>query len=249
MKGILLAGGLGSRLYPCTKVTNKHLLPVYNKPMILYPLQKMLNAGVKDILIVTGPEYSGHFLNLLGSGRDYNAKFSFEIQDKPGGIAEALGLARNFVKDDKMIVILGDNIFEDEFVEDVIGFENGESGAKIFLKEVPDANRFGVALLDSNGDNKVIEIEEKPKNPKTNYAVTGCYMYDNNVFKTIENLKPSHRNELEITDVNNAYIKSGKMKARILRGFWSDAGTFDSLMRASIYVHGKEAQKNKKTED
>lgn len=234
MKGIILAGGFGTRLMPLTKVTNKHLLPVFNKPMIYFPLQTLLKAGLKEILIVSGPEYSGHFLRLLGSGRDFHAKFTYEIQDEAGGIAQALSLAEDFVDKDNSAVILGDNIFEDDFSEQISSFRGG---AKIFLKEVPDANRFGVAEI--KGD-KVIGIEEKPKNPKTNYATTGFYIYDSQVFDIIKKLKPSARGELEITDVNNHYIKKNKMEYSILKGFWSDAGTFESLYRASTLVRQKE---------
>lgn len=233
MKGVILAGGTGSRMMPCTKVTNKHLLPVYDKPMIYFPIKTMIDAGIKDILIVSGPGHAGHFLNLLGSGKDFGAKFTFEIQDEAGGIAQALGLAEDFADEEPVAVILGDNIFEDNVKEAVKGFKGG---AKIFLKEVHDPERFGVAEVDGK---KVIGIEEKPKNPKSKWAVTGIYMYDADVFRIIKTLKPSARGELEITDVNNAYIKKGKMEAAFLKGFWSDAGTFDSLLRASQLVKEK----------
>jgi len=236
MKGIILAGGYGTRLMPLTKVTNKHLLPVFNKPMIYYPLEKLLEAGIKDILIVSGPEHAGHFLGLLGSGRNFNAKFSFEIQEEAGGIAQALGLAENFAGSDHVTVILGDNIIEDDVREAVTNF-NG--GAKIFLKEVEDPERFGVAEVQ--GD-RIIGIEEKPQNPKSNYCTTGIYIYDNSVFSKIKTLKPSGRGELEITDVNNKYIEDGTMKFSILKGFWSDAGTFDSLMKSSHFMYNKSKQ-------
>ncbi|MBU0614822.1 MAG: NTP transferase domain-containing protein [Nanoarchaeota archaeon] len=232
MKGIILAGGTGSRLMPITRVTNKHLLPVYNKPMIYYPLQTLIDAGIKDILIISGRPHAGAFVNILGSGKEFGVRLSYEIQDEAMGIAHALGLAEDFVDDKKLCVILGDNIFEDKL--DISDFHEG---ARIFLKEVKNAKRFGVATVDSN--NKVIEIEEKPKEPKTNLAVTGLYLYDNKVFEIIRNLKPSHRGELEITDVNNAYIKLGKMDAKILDGYWSDAGTFESLYKASTLVREK----------
>jgi len=233
MKGIILAGGTGSRLYPLTKVTNKHLLPVYDKPMIYYPMQTLIDAGIKDILIVSGPGHAGDFLNLLGSGKEFGIKLNYTIQDKAGGIAEALGLAEDFADDDNgLITILGDNIFEDKF--DVSDFREG---GRIFLKKVQNPYRFGVAEVE--GD-KVIGIEEKPKEPKSSYAVTGCYIYDKDVFNVIKTLKPSHRGELEITDVNNYYIKKGKMDCRILKGQWTDAGTFDSLVKASLLM-----QKNK----
>ncbi|PIN86258.1 spore coat protein [Candidatus Woesearchaeota archaeon CG10_big_fil_rev_8_21_14_0_10_44_13] len=233
MKGVILAGGTGSRMMPCTKITNKHLLPVYNKPMIYYPINTLINAGIRDILIVSGPGHAGHFLNLLGSGKDFGVKLTFEIQDEAGGIAQALGLAENFADKEPVIVILGDNIFEDDIKKDVQSFKGG---AKIFLKEVHDPQRFGVAELKGN---KVMGIEEKPKNPKSNWAVTGLYIYDADVFNIIKTLKPSGRGELEITDVNNYYIKKSKMEAGFLKGFWSDAGTFDSLLRASQLVKEK----------
>lgn len=230
MKGIVLAGGNGRRLGPITNITNKHLLAVYDKPMIFYPLQTLIDAGIKDILIVTGKEFAGGFLRLLSSGRDFGCRFWYEVQDEAGGIAQALGLAENFVDGEKSAVILGDNIFEDNFLENVREFEKAKSGARIFLKDVPDANRFGVAELK---EDKVVNIEEKPKNPKTNFAVTGFYMYDSAVFDIIRKLKPSNRGELEITDVNNYYIQQGTMKANMVKGEWTDAGTFESLFRAN----------------
>ncbi|WP_292379743.1 sugar phosphate nucleotidyltransferase [Methanosarcina sp. UBA289] len=233
MKGIILAGGTGSRLYPLTKVTNKHLLPVYDKPMIFYPIQTLINAGIKEIMIVSGRGHAGHFLELLGSGADLGVKFTYEIQEEAGGIAQALGLAERFADEDDVAVILGDNIFQDNIKEDVSNFRGG---ARIFLKEVPDAHRFGVAEL--NGD-KVIGIEEKPREPKSNFAVTGLYIYSNHVFKIVKTLKPSARGELEITDVNNYFVNNGTMEYRILDGFWSDAGTFESLLRASLLIAGE----------
>lgn len=227
MKGIILAGGFGSRLRPLTKVTNKHLLPIYNKPMIYYPLFTLLDAGITDVLIISAPDHAGGFLRLLGSGRDYNAHFSFEIQEEPKGIAHALGLAEHFVGKDSCAVILGDNIYEDSFRAPIQQFQKG---GHIFLKEVPDANRFGVAELRGN---TVLGIEEKPKQPKSPYAVTGLYLYDSRVFSVVKTLKPSGRGELEITDVNNYYIQKSEMRATILQGDWSDAGTFESLYRAS----------------
>lgn len=234
MKGIILAGGLGTRLMPLTRVTNKHLLPIYSKPMVMFPLEKLLNAGIKEIMIISGPEHSGHFLRLLGSGKDYGVRFTYEVQDEPGGIAQALGLAEDFADNDNVAVILGDNIFEDDFTETIKSFQGG---GHIFLKEVDDAHRFGVAEV--KGEN-VLNIEEKPKKPKSNLAVTGLYLYDASVFEVIKTLKPSGRGELEITDVNNHFIKKGKMQWTQVKGFWSDAGTFDSLLRASNLV--KEAQ-------
>jgi len=229
MKGVILAGGTGSRLYPLTKVTNKHLLPVYDKPMIYYPLQKMIDAGIKEILIVSGPGYTGHFLNLLGSGREFGVKIRYEIQEEAGGIAQALGLAEDFADNESICVILGDNIIEDN-----IDISDFKKGARIYLKEVADAKRFGVAEIDKNG--KVLNIEEKPKNPRTNLAVIGCYIYDSKVFDIIRTLKPSARGKLEITDVNNKYLKEGKMDAKILKGYWTDAGTFESLFRAGELI-------------
>jgi glucose-1-phosphate thymidylyltransferase len=230
MRGIILAGGTGSRLFPLTKVTNKHLLPVYDKPMIYYPLRTLVNAGITDIMIVSGRGHAGHFLELLGSGAEFGVNLTYEIQEKAGGIAQALGLAEKWAHDEAVAVILGDNIFQDDVKNDVASFK---TGAKIFLKEVTDAERFGVAEL---GTDRVLSIEEKPKKPKSNYAVTGLYVYDADVFSIIHTIKPSGRGELEITDVNNAYLKKGMMQYTILKGFWSDAGTFDSLIRASVLV-------------
>ncbi len=234
MKGVILAGGLGTRLMPCTKVTNKHLLPVYNKPMIYYPLGTLVNAGIKDIMIVTGGSHAGDFLRLLGNGQEFGLKdISYTYQEGEGGIADALKLAENFVDYDKVIVVLGDNIIKDDITTAVREFDEQKEGARIFLKEVNDPERFGVAEIDKD---RVINIEEKPEKPKSNYAVTGLYMYDSNVFEIIRNLKPSNRGELEITDVNNEYIKNGTMTYSILKGWWSDAGTFESLFRASHLV-------------
>jgi len=237
MKGVILAGGLGTRLMPCTKVTNKHLLPVYNKPMIYYPLMTMVSAGLKDIMIVTGGSYAGDFLRLLGNGKEFGLKdISYSYQEGEGGIADALRLAENFAENDKIFVMLGDNIIEDDISEQIAEFEKQKIGAKIFLKEVMEPERFGVAEI-SNG--KVVNIEEKPEKPKSNYAVCGLYMYDNNVFDIIETLEPSGRGELEITDVNNEYIKHGNMTFSILKGWWTDAGTFESLYRANKLIAEK----------
>jgi glucose-1-phosphate thymidylyltransferase len=230
MKGIILAGGTGSRLFPLTKITNKHLLPVYDKPMIYYPLQTLVDAGIKDIMIVSGRGHAGHFLELLGSGAEFGVHLTYEIQDEAGGIAQALSLTDDFADDELVTVILGDNIFQDNVLDAVVSFKGG---ATIFLKEVPDAERFGVAEIE--GD-KIISIEEKPSNPKSNYAVTGLYIYDTNVYDMIQTLTPSNRGELEITDVNNEYINRGEMGFSVLNGYWSDAGTFDSLFRASELV-------------
>ncbi len=230
MKGIILAGGTGSRLYPLTKVTNKHLLPVYNKPMIYCPLQTLVNAGIEDIMIISGRGHAGHFLELLGSGSELGVNLTYEIQEEAGGIAQALGLAEDFADNEPVTVILGDNIFQDNVRDEVWSFK---SGAKIFLKEVPDSNRFGVAELKGE---RIISIEEKPASPKSNLAVTGLYIYDTEVFDIIHTLKPSARGELEITDVNNEFIRTGNMSYSVLSGFWSDAGTFESLFRASELV-------------
>lgn len=234
MKGVILAGGLGTRMMPCTKVTNKHLLPVYNKPMIYYPLETLVKAGLKDIMVVTGGNNAGDFLRLLGNGSEFGLKdISYTYQEGEGGIAEALKLAENFVDDDRVVVMLGDNIIKDDISQAVADFEKQPMGGRIFLKEVDDPERFGVAEIE-NG--KVINIQEKPKRPRTNYAVIGIYMYDNQVFDIARNLKPSARGELEITDVNNEYIRRGSMSYSIIDGWWTDAGTFESLYRASSLV-------------
>ena len=234
MKGIILAGGNGTRMLPCTKATNKHCLPVYDKPMIYYPLQTLTQAGINDIMIVTGGNNPGDFLKLLENGREFGAKeIHYAYQEGAGGIAQALGLAEEFAGQDKIAVILGDNVFEDDVVSYVQGFEQQKSGAKIFLKEVADPQRFGVAEVK---DSRVINIEEKPKVPKSNYAVTGLYMYDQQVWEIIKKLKPSGRGELEITDVNNFYLAQKSMTYEIVKGFWSDAGTFDSLLRAANFL-------------
>jgi glucose-1-phosphate thymidylyltransferase len=234
MKGVILAGGLGTRLYPLTKITNKHLLPVYNKPMIYYPLEALVKAGIKDIMIVTGGNYAGDFLRLLGNGREFGLKhINYTYQEGEGGIAHALSLAEYFADGSPICVILGDNIIEKNIKKAVRNFEKQKVGAKILLKEVPDPERFGVAEIE-NG--KLIRIVEKPKKPKSNLAVTGIYMYDSKVFDIIRTLKPSERGELEITDVNNAYIKEGTMTYEMLEGWWTDAGTFESLLRANILV-------------
>ncbi|MFH1752173.1 MAG: sugar phosphate nucleotidyltransferase [archaeon] len=237
MKGVILAGGFGTRMMPLTSITNKHLLPVYNKPMIFYPIETLVNAGVKEIMIVTGPENAGHFLKLLGSGNNFNACFTYRIQDLAGGIADALRLARDFVGNEKFAVVLGDNVIEDDISEAVKEFEKLPlNSARIFLKEVSDPERFGVAELNGK---EVVSIVEKPIAPKSNYAVTGVYFYDASAFEVIETLKPSGRGELEITDVNNHYVKLGTCKASILKGYWTDAGTFESLFRASKLARDK----------
>lgn len=230
MKGIILAGGSGTRLSPLTRVTSKQLLPIYDKPMIYYPLSTLLEAGIEEILVITAPYHAGDFLNFLGSGKEFKAKFTYEIQDQPSGLAQGLSLAETFVGNDKCTMILGDNIFEYNFKEDVANFH---SGAKIFAKEVPDPERFGVVELDDN--NHAISIEEKPKKPKTNYAQTGIYIYDENVFDMIRELNPSRRGELEITDLNNLYLEQGVLATKIIDGEWIDAGTFESLHTAAMF--------------
>jgi glucose-1-phosphate thymidylyltransferase len=234
MKGIILAGGLGTRMFPLTKITNKHLLPVYDKPMIYYPLQALVNAGIEDILIVTGGNYAGDFLRLLGNGNEFGLKhINYTYQDGEGGIAAALNLAEFFADKDKICVILGDNIIEKNISKAVKTFEGQKDGAMIMVKEVPDPQRFGVPVIQ--GD-KIVNIEEKPQSPQSPYAVTGIYLYDNTVFDIIKTLKPSNRGELEITDVNNAYIERGQLSWEVLDGWWTDAGTFESLLRASQMV-------------
>ena len=235
MKGIVLAGGTGSRLFPLTKITNKHLLPIYDKPMIYYPIQTLVEAGVRDLLIVTGGRNSGDFLRLLANGKEFGLKhINYTYQEGEGGIAEALALAEHFAEGDRICVILGDNIIQGSIAQAVQDFEKQERGAKILLKEVHDADRFGVAEIDGE---RIIGIEEKPAKPKSNYAVTGIYMYDETVFDKTKTLKPSARGELEITDVNNAYIQEGTMSFNYLEGWWTDAGTFDSLLRAANLVN------------
>jgi glucose-1-phosphate thymidylyltransferase len=234
MKGIILAGGLGTRLFPLTKITNKHLLPVYDRPMIYYPIQALVNAGIDDIMIVTGGRKSGDFLSLLGNGSEFGLKhLNYTYQEGEGGIAEALGLCEHWAAGDDICVILGDNIIQYNVAKAVSDFRAQGSGAKIMLKEVHDPERFGVAELDGA---KVIGIEEKPKAPKSNLAVIGIYLYDGRVFQVIKEQKPSDRGELEITDVNNWYIGDGSMTYEVLPGWWTDAGTFESLHRAANLI-------------
>jgi len=234
MRGVLLAGGRGTRLLPLTKITNKHLLPVYNKSMIEYPLKTLLSGDIREILIVSGREHAGDFIEYLGSGSEYKARFTYKVQVKAAGIADALLLAEDFANGGPVTVILGDNIFEDNFRTKLSNFKKG---ARVFLKEVPDPERFGVATLRGK---KVIKIVEKPKIPETNFITTGLYQYDNDVFNIIKKLKPSWRGELELTDVNNAYIKKDLMNAEEVSGFWSDAGTFDSLAKSINWAKGEE---------
>jgi glucose-1-phosphate thymidylyltransferase len=239
LKGVILAGGLGKRLGPLTKITNKHLLPIYNKPMIYYPLTLLVEAGVKDILIVTGGNHAGEFLRLLGDGQSFGLNhINYTYQEGEGGIAEALGLARHFAEGSKLIVVLGDNILENGIQSSVEKFKSQKKGARVLLKRVDDPERFGVAHVKND---RILSIEEKPKNPRSNLAVTGVYMYDETVFEIIKKLKPSKRGELEITDVNNAYLEKGELQFDVLKGWWTDSGTFDSLLRANQLISKKEA--------
>ena len=234
MKGVVLAGGTGSRLFPLTKVTNKHLLPVYDKPMVYYPIQTLVDAGITEILLVTGGKNAGEFLRLLGNGKEFGLKhMNYTYQEREGGIAEALGLAEHFAEGKPICVVLGDNLIEYNICQAAENFKRQPRGGKVILKKVPDAQRFGVAEIR---DNRVVNIEEKPKAPKSDYAVIGIYFYDGSVFEKIHRLKPSGRGELEITDVNNFYIEEGTMTYEILEGWWTDAGTFDSLLRANNFV-------------
>ncbi len=234
MKGIILAAGKATRLRPLTKVTSKQLLPIYNKPMIYYPIETLTKAGVKDILIIIGPEHAGQFLNLLGSGKEFGAKFTYEIQEEAKGIADAFVIGETFVGKDSVCLILGDNIFEHDFSEQIKTFE---SGSLNFVKKVHDPERYGVVEFDKNM--KVLSIEEKPTTPKSSYASVGMYVYDNRVIGFAKNLSPSARGELEITDLNNIYLKEGDLKVSIINGIWEDAGTFDSLLRASNIMEEK----------
>jgi glucose-1-phosphate thymidylyltransferase len=234
MKGIVLAGGLGTRLYPLTRVTNKHLLPVYREPMIYYPIRTLVNSGITDILIVTGGNNAGDFLRLMGNGREFGLKhLNYTYQEGEGGIAAALGLAQHFADGGKIMVVLGDNIIEKNVRKAVEDFEKQERGAKVILKEVPDPQRFGVPAFENE---RIIRIDEKPAVPASQYAVIGIYMYDGGVFDVIKTLKPSQRGELEITDVNNHYIREGTLTWEILDGWWTDAGTFESLQYAGNMV-------------
>ncbi|MBV8073458.1 MAG: NTP transferase domain-containing protein [Acidobacteriaceae bacterium] len=242
MKGIVLAGGTGSRLFPLTKITNKHLLPIYDKPMIYYPIETLVEAGINDLLVVTGGRNSGDFLRLLGNGKEFGLKhINYTYQEGEGGIAEALALAEHFADRQKICVVLGDNIIQGSIRDSVRAFERQERGAKVLLKQVSDAERFGVAEIQ--GD-RIIGIEEKPPRPKSNYAVTGIYMFDETVFDKTLTLKPPTRGELEITDVNNAYIREQTMTFGFLEGWWTDAGTFDSLLRAANLVRETRGNRN-----
>ena len=233
MKGVILAGGTGSRLFPLTKVTNKHLLPVGRVPMIFHPIKKLTEAGIEEILIVTGVEHMGDVVNLLGSGCEFGCRFTYKVQDQAGGIAQALGLAENFSSGSPVCVILGDNVFEDSIAPFAERFLEQKVGARLVLKQVPDPQRYGVAEL--RGD-RIAGIEEKPKRPKSDMAVTGIYFYDGGVYEVIRTLRPSARGELEITDVNNHYLREGALRYDVFEGWWTDAGTFDSLRAANELV-------------
>ncbi len=241
MKGIILAGGRATRLRPLTKITSKQLLPVYNKPMIFYPIETLVKSGIEEILIIMAPDYSGHFLNLLGSGKEFGVRFTYEIQEEPRGLADAFKIGRNFVGNSDVALILGDNIFDYDFTKDISSFKGG---ALNFVKKVHDPQRYGVVEIDR--DMKVLSIEEKPKVPKSEYASVGFYVYDSRVCEIANNLKPSARGEIEINgnpSINNTYLEMGELQARIIEGVWEDAGTFDSLLRANIYW----AKKNNST--
>ena len=235
MKGIILAGGSGTRLSPLTKVTSKQLLPIYNKPMIFYPLQTLISGGIKEVLIITAPERSGDFLRLLGSGKEMGMKFTYEIQDNPEGLPQAFTIGENFIGDDNVALILGDNIFEDDFSEAIMNFK---SGGHVFAKQVPDPERFGVVKFDEN--NKATKIVEKPKEFLSYFAITGLYLYDNRVIDIAKNLTKSERGEYEIVDLHNAYLEKGELTVSTVEGEWLDAGTFDSLLSANLLIARKE---------
>jgi len=234
MKGIVLSAGGGTRLMPCTKITSKQLLPVYNRPMIYYPINTLLKAGIKDILIIIAPASAGDYLNLLGSGKQFDAKFTYEVQDVPRGLAEAFTIGERFIGDDNVTMILGDNILEDDFTEEI---KNFKSGGKMFAKEVEDWQRFGVVKFDEN--KKAIQIVEKPKEFISSYASVGLYIFDNRVVEVAKGVKPSARGELEITDLQNWYLEKGELEVAVVKGGWIDAGTFDSLLEAQIFAKEK----------
>jgi len=234
MKGIILSGGSGTRLRPLTQITSKQLLPVYNKPMIYYPLNTLLKAGITEILVIVAPDRAGDYLNLLGSGREFGAKFTYEIQDEPRGLAEAFIIAENFIDDDNVAMILGDNIFEDDFSEDI---KNFETGAKVFAKQVPDPERFGVVKFDNN--RKAEQIVEKPQEHISDYALTGLYVYDSRVIEAAKQVQPSERGELEITDLHNWYLNKGELEVGMVEGEWLDAGTFETLLKAQNFAKEK----------
>lgn len=238
MKGIILAGGSGTRLRPLTKVTSKQLLPIYNKPMIFYPLETLIKAGIKDILIIVAPDHAGDFLKLLGSGKEFGCKFTYEIQDKPEGLAQAFSIGKNFIGKDSVTLILGDNLFEDDFSADIKSFQ---SGGRVFAKEVEDPERFGVVEFDEQ--RKAISIVEKPEHPKSNYAVTGLYIYDNSVIEKVKNLEPSPRGELEITDLNMKFLEEGNLDVAFVHGRWFDTGTFEAMHEAITFARDRELGK------
>ncbi len=244
MKGVVLAGGLGTRLYPLTHITNKHLLPVYNKPMIYYSIEMLVKAGIEDIMIVTGGNNAGDFLRLLGSGKQFGlSHLDYTYQEKPGGIAQALSLCEHFIGGDKMVVALGDNILEQDIKPSVVSFSGKKIGARVFLAPVDNPKEYGIASID-NGE--IVSIEEKPDNPEGNLAVIGLYIYSNDVFEIIRTLKPSGRGELEITDVNNFYLRQGRLRSETIKGFWLDAGeNYDALMKASIIMYRMEKTNEK----
>jgi glucose-1-phosphate thymidylyltransferase len=234
MKGIILAGGAGSRLHPLTKITSKQLLPIYDRPMIYYPLQTLIDAGIKEVLVISDPTNIGNFVRLLGSGKDFGIKITYEVQDKPEGLAQAFIIGENFIDDESITMILGDNVFvgDDHWLRDAI--TSFQTGGRVFAKEVSDPERFGVVTFDNQM--KALTIEEKPKEPKSNFAVTGLYIYDHSVVEKAKNLKPSARGELEITDINNLYLQEGKLDVQMYQGYWLDTGTFDSLLEASNLI-------------
>lgn len=238
MKGVILAGGLGTRLRPLTKITNKHLLPVYDRPMIFYPIQTLVEAGLREIIVVTGGHNAGDFLRLIGNGRDFGLDHvHYTYQEGEGGIADALSLAEPYIGDEKIVVILGDNIVEKSIRSGVKAFQKQKQGALVYLKEMNDPRPYGVPVFRGN---RIIKVEEKPRRPKSNYAVIGIYMYDSRVFDIIKTLKPSRRGELEISDVNNSYIRRGELKYQVLDGWWADAGeSHDALLRANILLGDK----------
>ena len=239
MKGIILAGGKATRLRPLTKITSKQLLPVYNKPMIFYPLETLLKAGIKDILIIVAPDYAGHFLNLLGSGRDFGANFTYEVQEEPRGLADAYKVGKRFIGNDSVTMVLGDNIFDYDFAQDIANFEKG---GHIFAIKVPDPERYGI--VEFNDEGKVLSIEEKPEQPKSDYAIPGMYIFDNRVTQFVNEVEPSARGELEITELHNKYLSLGELRVTPIDCWWEDAGTFDSLFRANKYW-AKKNQDNK----
>lgn len=242
MKGIILSGGAGTRLRPLTKVTSKQLLPIYNKPMIYYPLEKLLNAGIKEILIIVAPDHCGDYMKVLGSGKNFGpgVRFTYEIQDSPDGLAQAFILGENFLDDgDNVTLLLGDNLFDAELTDAV---KNFQGGAQIFVKEVPDEDRTRLGIVEMDENKNVLSIEEKPEQPKSSYAQTGIYMYDKQVVEAVRNQKPSARGELEITDLNNWYLEKGQLKAEVLEGEWIDAGTFESYYQANQWAYNKESK-------